>query len=107
VRTAHGSAAFPCRVRGADRAAGAASGPAAAVALAAGAAARPGDRLPQVPGEGARPPLRQCRGTGRRPGTVPAWGAGPSPAAESLGARLALVPAPAAGGGPGGGPGAG
>src|SRR5262249_50402299 len=80
---------------------------AAAVAPAAGPAARHRDRLPEVPGEGPRPPLPHRRGTGRRPGALPARRAGAGPAPRGLGARLALGPAPAAGRGAGGRAGAG
>ena len=47
--------------------------------------ARPGDDLPEVPGETARSPLSDGRGPGRRPGAVPRRSAGPRSAGCCLG----------------------
>ena len=54
------------------------SGP--TVAVPAGPAARPGDDLPEVPGEGPRPAVRPGRGPGRRPASLPRGRADPGAA---------------------------
>src|SRR5262249_828943 len=76
-------------------------GAAAAAAAERQGAARPGDRLPEVPPEGARQALRQRPGAGRRPGAVPARRAGAGPAGRQCGAAGGRGPA-----GGGRGPGA-
>src|SRR5262249_27210041 len=53
----------------------------------------PGDRLPEVPRQGARAALRQCGGAGGRPGALAAGRADPGPAGRRGGAAVALVPA--------------
>ena len=71
------------------------AGAGAAAAAAAAAAARPGDDLPEVPGEGARPALRQRRGPGRRPGALPRRRADPGPADRPAGPGRQVGPAAA------------
>src|SRR5262249_42701549 len=75
----------------------------AAAAPAAEGAARPGDNHPQVPGQGAAPPLRYGRGARGGPATLPGRRADRGPTDAGLGTR-SQVGAAAAGGGGGGGP---
>src|SRR5262249_43415017 len=81
-----------------DAASGAVRGAGAAVAPGGQGAGGPGDGLSEVPAQGAGPPLCQCRGAGRRPGTVSAWRAGAGAAGGATGTRLALGEAQPAGG---------
>src|SRR5262249_25723318 len=68
-------------------------------------AAGPGDDLPEVPGQGTRPAVRERPGAGRGPAAVLEGGAHPGPAGGPSRAALALVSAePRAGGSVGGGP---
>ena len=67
-------------------------GAGAAVAAERPGAARPGDHLPEVPGEGPGPALRHGPGAGRRP-AAPGWRAGRWRAAGGAGrAGVAVVP---------------
>ena len=59
--------------------------------LVSGRAPRPGDDLPEVPGEGARTALRLGRGPGRRPRPLAARRADPGPAGRAGRAGLAVV----------------
>ena len=69
------------------------SGP--AVAPAAGAAARPGDDLPEVPGEGTVAAVRPGRTPGRGPSPLPGWRADPGTPRRAMGTGLEMVPAAA------------
>ena len=62
------------------------------------AAARPGDDLPEVPGEGAGAALRRLPGAGRRPAPLARRRADLGPAHHAAGAGHPLVPAPSRGG---------
>ena len=74
-----------------------------------GRAARPGDDLPEVPGEGPAPPLPDGAGPGRRPAGLAGRPADRGAAGRAGGAGLAVVQAeagdcgPGSGGDPGGG----
>src|SRR5262249_28676893 len=106
VRTADGSTTVQGGELPRDAASGAVRGAGAAVASGGQGAGGPGDGLSEVSAQGAGPPLCQCRGAGRRPGTVSAWRAGAGAANGAAGAHLALVPPPSgAGGGSGDHPG--
>ena len=73
VRTADGPAAVPGGNGGGDVAAGDFPGPGAPVTVERAGAARPGDHLPEVPGEGAASALRQHRrGPRGRSSSIPA-----------------------------------
>src|SRR5207302_98543 len=61
-----------------------------------------GHYLPQMPAEGALPPLFLGRGAGSRLGTVSGRRAGLGPADQLVGKILALVSAESRGGGTGG-----
>ena len=54
---------------------------------------RPGDDLPEVPGEGTAPALRQRRGAGRRPGSLPRRRADPGAGHAAVGAWAQVGPA--------------
>ena len=56
---------------------------------------RPGDDLPEVPGEGPGPAVRPGRGPRRGPAPLPGGGADPGPARAALGAGLEMGPAAA------------
>ena len=91
------SADRPAAVPGRDRAGHAPAGAGRAsrcrrARLHADGAARPGDDLPEVPGEGAGPALRHAPGAGRRPGPLsvgrPTTGRPPAPDPGPPGAFL-------------------
>ena len=67
------------------------AGPAAAAQCVG--AARPGDDLPEVPGEGAGAAVRHGGGAGGGPAAVPCGRADPGAADRRAGAALAVVPA--------------
>src|SRR5919199_4388641 len=104
VRTADGPTAVPGGDGGGDRPAGDLPGSGAAVAAQRRGATRPGDHLPQVPAQGAAPPLRQRRGAGGGPSPFPGWGgdrgATGGPAGPAGPARPAAGPAIDGGPGP-------
>src|SRR5207248_133932 len=56
---------------------------------------RPGNDLPQVPGEETGQSLSQCGGVGRRPGPLPERASDRGATASRLAATLADCPAPA------------
>ena len=86
LRDAHRPAAVPGHDAGGDRPAGHPRGAGPPFAPPAEGPARPGDDLPEVPGQGAAPALRQRRRPGRRPRPLPRRRADPGPPDARLGA---------------------
>src|SRR5262249_15763447 len=101
LRPAHGSAA----VQGRDAAGDGDPGPRKRPGSTAGAQSargpRPGNDLPEVPGQGAGPALPLGGGAGRRPGALAGRRADPGPAERGLGTGAEAGPAQAGAGGAG------
>ena len=101
VRDADGTASIPGGHDGGDAAASRRTGAAAALALERDGAARPGGHLPEVPAQGAAPPLPE---RGRAGGGPPPLRAGRGDHGPPVGPAGAVGPVAAAPEGPGGGP---
>src|SRR5262249_55150254 len=94
LRVADRSAALPRGDICGDAAAGGFSGRSAAVTAECPSAARPGDDLPEVPGEGSAAALRQRGGSSGRCSSVREERADRRAPGGTVGARAALDPAP-------------
>jgi serine/threonine protein kinase len=86
-------AALPGRQQRRDAQAGAGAGTRLAAAAEPRRQPRPGNDLPEMPPEGARPPLPLGQRAGRGPGTLAGRRADQGPARDPAGTAVALVPA--------------